>query len=396
MASGIQHLVEKSDLQKIVIVSCHDDFIGAGLLEPDWVFECHNGRLVRLHSGEESSKKRAEDQWEPKKSVVLEALRAGTDSLTAMQQQLLAQMSASCFSSIFQVEIGAVRETLRVLGDRELERKQDELKDIQVECSKAVETAVTAYRELRTHLHNSARLPAGGHMVSSAAATQTQVLRDLEPPLIKLQVRRALPREWRHFRDHHYKDHTLHSASIAFVGLLEDRAVCFMAVVGEGYNYVYTCCSLDKSSGYPSTWAFQPVRKRLFREHRTVVLPDFQGLGLAPLLCDTVAYYLHIGGNDFTSQTVHPFYGRYRDNSPFWRQLPTNCKKSSEINGNTKYSHFFVGATQPDGSVDPVLAEELVHRIEFERVMTCADSGTSLPSNVRNVKWKWSHTPDVD
>ena len=33
--------------------------------------------------------------------------------------------------------------------------------------------------------------------------------RSFQIPQLHLEVRRALPREWVHFRDHHYKDHLL-------------------------------------------------------------------------------------------------------------------------------------------------------------------------------------------
>jgi hypothetical protein len=91
-----------------------------------------------------------------------------------------------------------------------------------------------------------------------------------------------------------------------------------------------------------------------------------QGMGLAPLLCDAVARFILAGNNDFTSQTVHPFYGSYRDRSPFWLALPTNRKEYSAINGNLKYSHVFRGAIRPDGSNDDEVHNLLDERVNFE------------------------------
>lgn len=189
-------------------------------------------------------------------------------------------------------------------------------------------------------------------------------------PVVELEVRRALPREWRHFREHHYKDHKLKGDSIAFVGLIEGRAACYTAITQEPVHFVRK----GAQSGlwpadypYPDPWkSREAVKRQLFREHRTVVLPDFQGMGLAPLMCDAIACYVLAGGNDFTSQTVHPFYGSYRDRSPFWLALPTNRTEMSAINGNLKFSHAFKGDYLPDGSRDEKLRELLEARVHLD------------------------------
>lgn len=189
-------------------------------------------------------------------------------------------------------------------------------------------------------------------------------------PVVELEVRRALPREWRHFREHHYKDHKLKGDAIAFVGLIEGRAACFTAITQEPLHFVRRGAQSvvwPADFPYPAPWkSREAVKRHLFREHRTVVLPDFQGMGLAPLMCDAVACYFLAGGNDFTSQTVHPFYGSYRDRSPFWLALPTNRTEMSAINGNLKFSHTFKGDYLPDGSRDEKLRELLEARVRLE------------------------------
>lgn len=86
----------------------------------------------------------------------------------------------------------------------------------------------------------------------------------------------------------------------------------------------------------------------ILSEHRTVVLPDYQGTGIGSVMSDAVAHELELLGYAFTSLTIHPFFGSYRDKSPFWRPCPTNHGKDKQ--GRPCYSHFWVGDTGPDGS----------------------------------------------
>ena len=54
------------------------------------------------------------------------------------------------------------------------------------------------------------------------------------------------------------------------------------------------------------------------RAHRTVVLPGWQGVGVGSRLSDAAAEWHRLEGCDYTGQTVHPRFGRYRDDSPLW------------------------------------------------------------------------------
>merc|ERR1712151_66342 len=123
-------------------------------------------------------------------------------------------------------------------------------------------------------------------------------------------------------------------------------------------------------ASYPKAW----LDRTLFREHRTVVVPSFQGIGVGSLLCDTVAYICSQLGYVFFSATVHPQYGAYRDRSPFWTALPTSRLERSSINFNLKYVHAWVGAALPDGSLDADRLECLRHRIKMGSLEECAAS----------------------
>lgn len=78
---------------------------------------------------------------------------------------------------------------------------------------------------------------------------------------------------------------------------------------------------------FTSVMAFPHGRiKRGFREHRIVVLPDFQGLGIGARLSDWLGEYMIANGNRFFSKTSHPRFGAYREASPNWRATSSNRK----------------------------------------------------------------------
>jgi hypothetical protein len=57
----------------------------------------------------------------------------------------------------------------------------------------------------------------------------------------------------------------------------------------------------------------------IWREHRTVVLSDFQGVGIGNALSEWLGVYLKSWGVRFTSVTSHPAMIRHRSKSPKWR-----------------------------------------------------------------------------
>jgi hypothetical protein len=56
-----------------------------------------------------------------------------------------------------------------------------------------------------------------------------------------------------------------------------------------------------------------------WREHRTVCLPDFQGVGIGNALSEFVASLFVATGKRYCSRTSHPAMIRHRANSRLWR-----------------------------------------------------------------------------
>jgi len=105
---------------------------------------------------------------------------------------------------------------------------------------------------------------------------------------------------WELFAPHHYLTPVLTKGTRCWIGVLEDTD-----------ELVTFTSSIRMPSG---------TLKNAWREHRTVVLPDYQGLGIGWRMAEWLGEY-HIGqGERLYSRTTHPRIGAARDASPLWRK----------------------------------------------------------------------------
>lgn len=162
--------------------------------------------------------------------------------------------------------------------------------------------------------------------------------RHLRRPPIELAIyegreARAL---WPVFRSHHYLSEKLLPNARCFVAVWDGTLVGFAATIAMPNGAV----------------------KNAWREHRTVILPDYQGLGLGVRLSDYVARVHVREGKRYFSRTAHPRMGEYRNASPLWRatsknrvrrtdfDIPGVQGKYNDYRVNTKrvaYSHEYIG-----------------------------------------------------
>ena len=117
-------------------------------------------------------------------------------------------------------------------------------------------------------------------------------------PAVEVEIARVHPAAWNLFRPHHYLSHVLHRAAVCFVAFVDDRPAAFSAWLPH----------------YGTVRGPLPGK----REHRTVCLPDFQGVGLGTALSETIAaMWLSLGYKPF-STTSHPALIQHRAKSPLW------------------------------------------------------------------------------
>jgi hypothetical protein len=71
-----------------------------------------------------------------------------------------------------------------------------------------------------------------------------------------------------------------------------------------------------------------PHRKSFWREHRTVCLPDFQGVGIGNALSEFVGGVMKALGKPYMSTTGNPAMIRHRAQSPLWKMKRAPSRNS--------------------------------------------------------------------
>ncbi len=157
----------------------------------------------------------------------------------------------------------------------------------------------------------------GGKMLPRGSLRRPQRIVDLTP---------CDSNQWPLFSAHHYLTEDINRSARCWAATWDGRTV-----------------------GFASALAFpQGNMKNAWREHRTVVLPDFQGLGIGVRISDAMATIFLREGCRFFSKTAHPRMGEYRNNSPLWRPTSKNMKARKDYNHNRKtkesaYKHLHMG-----------------------------------------------------
>jgi ABC-type lipoprotein export system ATPase subunit len=118
----------------------------------------------------------------------------------------------------------------------------------------------------------------------------------LQRPQITVSIQPVPNSYWNIFSKYHYLSHSLHKASRSYAAFINGRPVAFTAVM-----------HMPHPTG--TKW----------KEHRTVCLPDFQGIGIGNALSNFIAAcHSGVRGRSYTSVTANPAMVAYRARSPLW------------------------------------------------------------------------------
>lgn len=89
---------------------------------------------------------------------------------------------------------------------------------------------------------------------------------------------------WKMFARHHYLSHSHNFAARVFIGTLNDEICLFTSILP-----------------FP-----HPTVKNTWKEHRTIVLPDYQGIGLSKYTTEYIAGMLKEEGKHYITTTSNP------------------------------------------------------------------------------------------
>jgi len=122
------------------------------------------------------------------------------------------------------------------------------------------------------------------------------------------------------FKDYHYLDGNINKAARCYLGIWDNEIVAF-------------CASLAMPSG---------TLKNAWRSHRTVILPDYQGMGMGVRFSNGIGEIHVEQGCRFFSRTAHPKMGYYREHSPLWVATSKNKKLRKDVSVKDMYKeHYF-------------------------------------------------------
>lgn len=119
--------------------------------------------------------------------------------------------------------------------------------------------------------------------------------------------------------------------------------------------------------------------KNSFREHRLVVLPQMQGVGIGSSISEAIGEYYLLKGHRYFTKTSHGKLGSYRNKNPEkWRKTGKNETVSglilswfliSQDNGRICYCHeFFIAKVAKEDKEKKTLSYEtlLLERLKQE------------------------------
>lgn len=112
----------------------------------------------------------------------------------------------------------------------------------------------------------------------------------------KIYETKAKAEYWRMFSKYHYLSHNHNNSARVFIATIDGNVCGFCSVLP-----------------FP-----HPKKKNFYKGHRTVILPDFQGIGLGMVLVNNVAEILKKVGKGFISVSSNPATVMSRKNSDKW------------------------------------------------------------------------------
>tara|TARA_R100000656_G_scaffold117912_1_gene91444 strand:- start:756 stop:1871 length:1116 start_codon:yes stop_codon:yes gene_type:complete len=162
-------------------------------------------------------------------------------------------------------------------------------------------------------------------------------------PDVQIAIKRVHRSAWRMFSKYHYLNSSINKSAKCFAVFIESKPVAFVAVIAFPHAV---------SSGW--------------RLHRTVCLPDYQGLGIGTMLHDRVSAIMRATGKPVYDRMSHPAVIRALAKSSDWkmtskpkRQIPLGRTSSKQTLSPALARNRITAAFKYVGKIDYENAEAL-------------------------------------
>lgn len=133
-------------------------------------------------------------------------------------------------------------------------------------------------------------------------------------PRLNISIYETLRKDyyWKFFSKYHYLNHSFNKASRVFIATCNDNV-----------------CGLCAVLPFP-----HPIKKNAYKGHRTVIIPDYQGVGIGGVFTDYVAQLFIDEGKHYISTTSNPSMIHARMKNPKW--VTTRKGRASKGSSNGK------------------------------------------------------------
>lgn len=129
---------------------------------------------------------------------------------------------------------------------------------------------------------------------------------------IVLEVNQCAKQVWYMFAKHHYLSAQLNNSADCYIASWNNLPVAFGAIL-------------------PMPGRFGSDTRKCVSEHRVVVLPDYQGMGIGNIFSEYLGELYVTQGYRYFGKTANPRMGEHRERSDKWKATSVNLKKPRDI-----------------------------------------------------------------
>ena len=188
--------------------------------------------------------------------------------------------------------------------------------------------------------------------------TETFTWRSVQPrPGVELEIYRTTTDAWRIFRRHHYLSAEHSKSAACYIALINGQPALWCSVIPQ---------PISSGSKHDGMW----------RLHRSVALPDYQGIGLGSALTGIIGGIYRRAGYRLRAISSHPALVTHRRRSPDWTLVSSpRIKEGKGVGIHTTRSGFratstfeYVGPRSCAATARALLPDQHARRVRDDQV----------------------------